>query len=127
MGCLPVVKDLLDWAERSGKIPLTEEAVRNLAPHMEEDPMVVNHLLWAFFQSNLVGAAKEIFDNVSEFQGLEVWRRLCDKINVFGENRRDELYEKVRHPRGTNKFEEVGRVIEEWDTSQRLFVLAGGS
>ena len=127
MGCLPVVKDLLDWAERSGKIPLTEEAVRNLAPHMEEDPMVVNHLLWAFFQSNLVGAAKEIFDNVSEFQGLEVWRRLCDKINVFGENRRDELYEKVRHPRGTNKFEEVGRVIEEWDTSQRLFVMAGGS
>ena len=23
MGCLPIAKDLLDWAERSGKTPLT--------------------------------------------------------------------------------------------------------
>ena len=52
--------------------------------------------------------------------------RFFDKINVFCENRRDELYEKVRHPRGINKFEEVGRVMEEWDASQMLFVEAGG-
>ena len=51
MGCLPITKDLLDWAERPGKTPLIAEAVPSLAPHMEEDPMVVNHLLWAFFQS----------------------------------------------------------------------------
>ena len=29
------------------------------------------------------------------------------QINVFGENRRDEMYEKVRHPRGINKFDNM--------------------
>ena len=75
---------------------------------------------------NLVGAAKEIFDNVDFFQGLEVWRRLTAKLNVYGERRRDELAEMVNNPKFTGKVEDMAQVFEAWDTSHRNFVTLGG-
>ena len=43
-----------------------------LGPHMDEDTAVVNHLLWGFFNSNLVGAALEVLNHVDRFNGLDV-------------------------------------------------------
>ena len=44
--------------------------------------MIISHLMWHYFNVNLVGAAKEIFDNVDMHQGIEVWRKISQKINV---------------------------------------------
>ena len=126
VGRLQMVGELLDWAEKAGKTTISKYDVERLQPYYSEDPLVVDHLLWAWLNSNLTGAAREIFCNVAESRGLEVWRRICLKINDRSEVRKDELYEKVRHPVGTKKYDEVAQVIENWDTNQRLYQEAGG-
>ncbi len=126
VGKMPVCKQLLQWAEEFKNVAITMQDVQNLAGWMEEDPGVISHLLWAFFNINLIGEAREIFCNVEDSHGLEVWRRVCNKINDKGERRRDELYEAIHHPKGTHKCEDVAKVLEEWDTNQRLFREAGG-
>ena len=126
MSRCPIVKQLLQWAEDFKKETVTAQHVEALWYYMDEDPSVVNHLLWAFFNVNLTAAAREIFCNVEDFNGLEVWRRIVLKINHKGERRRDELFDLVQHPKGTDKCEEVAAVMEDWDTNQRVFVEAGG-
>ena len=126
VGRLPVCKQLLQWAEDYKANVITMQNVQELDGWIEENPMIVNHLLWAFFNVNLVGEAREIFCNVEDSHGLEVWRRISNKINDRGERRRDELYEAIHHPKSTNKCEDVAKVLEEWDTNQRLFREAGG-
>ena len=97
-GFLPVVKPLLEWAEGFGKAQIAQSDVEKLRPHFDEDPVIISHLMWNYFEANLVGAAKEIFDNVEMYQGLEVWRKISQKINVWGERRRDEFAEVVNNP-----------------------------
>ena len=82
--------------------------------------------MWNFFNANLVGPAKEIFDNVDMYQGLEVWRKITQRINVWGERRRDELAEIVNNPKFTGKVEDMAKVLEAWDTSHRHYVAVGG-
>ena len=94
-------------AENSGKTPISLQDVERIRPSFEEDPVVMSHLMWNYFNVNLVGAAKEIFDNVDFFQGLEVWRRLTETLNVWGERRRDELAEIVNNPKFTGKVEDM--------------------
>ena len=126
MSRCPIAKYLLQWAEDFKKEKITMEHVQNLDPIMGENPMITDHLLWAFFNVNLVGVAREIFCNVGDFQGLEVWRRINMKINDKGEKTRDELSEKIQNPKGTHKCEETAQVLGKWDTNQRLFMEAGG-
>ena len=66
------------------------------------------------FNSNLVGAAREIFSNVRDPQGFEVWRRVMLNINRTGERRRDELSDLIQRPKGVNKCEEVANIIQDW-------------
>ena len=61
------MRQLLQWAENFGKIPISLQDVENIRPSFEEDLVVVSHLMWNYFNVNLVGAAKEIFDNVDFF------------------------------------------------------------
>ena len=126
MGRLPICKQMLQWAEDFKNIEIKPEDVQKWAGVMEENPLIVSHLLWAFFNVNLVGEAREIFCNVEDSNGFEVWRRVSNRINDRGERRRDELYELIHHPRATTKCEEVAKVLEEWDTNQRLFREAAG-
>ena len=123
---MPAIKKLLNWAEDAGKTPIQVGDVEKLSGYFHDDPLVMDHLLWGYFNANLIGAAREIFCNVPESRGLEVWRRISQKINDRSEVRRDELYELVRHPAGTKKYEEVAQVVETWDTNQRLYNEAGG-
>ena len=122
----PAMGKLLQWAEDFKKTPITADHVMNLRMTMEDDPIVVAHLLWGFFNLNLVGEAREIFSNVEDSHGFEVWRRICNKINVRGENRLDELYEAIHHPKAAAKCSDVASVMEDWDTQQRLYKEAGG-
>ena len=85
MSRCPMTKFLLRWAEDFKKNTILPEHVFALKPFMDEDPMVIDHLLWAYFNLNLTGQAREIFCNVGDFQGLEVWRRVSMKINDKGE------------------------------------------
>ena len=73
-----------------------------------------------------MSVAKEIFDNVDMYQGLEVWRKITQRINVWGERRRDELAEIVNSSKFIGKVEDMAKVLEAWDTSHRHYVAVGG-
>ena len=127
IGRLPAVKHVLKWAEQHRGKEIATAEVANLRAHMDEDPVVVGHLLWAFFNVNLTDKARDIFCNVEESHGLEVWRRVVSRIDYKGENRLDELYNLIHHPRGVSKCEDVAQALEDWDTNQRLYRNAGGT
>ena len=89
----PTMAHILRWAENRGSSPVTKDDVESFRRWMDEDPHVINHLLWGFMNINFVGAAKEIFSNTDQSNGLEVWRRIHALIYATTERRQDELYE----------------------------------
>ena len=126
LGRAPIMKFLLKWAEDFGTMEITSDAVQGLKMFMDEDPEVMDHLLWAFLNINLTGAAREIFCNCQDSQGLEAWRRINRLIFSRTEQRHDELYKLIHNPRSASNPAEVQAVLEEWTTNQRLFKEIGG-
>ena len=126
LGKIPMMKYLLKWAEDHATAEVTAQGLRGLAPYLDEDPFVINHLLWAFLNVNLTGKAREIFCNVGDSQGFEAWRRINGLIYSMTERRQDELYRVIHNPRSAASPQDVHGVLEEWDTNQRLFRELGG-
>ena len=126
VGVRPPMKYLLTWAERRDKDPITPEALEPLQAWMDEDPVMVGHLLRAFLVVNLTGAALAIHANCGESNGFEVWRRMNQAIFARAERRQDELYTKIHNPRAAANAQDVAAALEEWDTNQRLFGMGGG-
>ena len=93
---------------------------------MDEDPHVINNLLWEFVNLNLTGAAHEIFFNTRQSNGLEVLRKIHALIYAATERRQDELCEKIQHPRPAANAGEVAGAFENWDTNQRMHRRCGG-
>ena len=86
-------------AKKRGAKPITPAILEPLRDWLHEDPVVVSHLLRAFFAINLTGAAKAIHANCPESNGFEVWRRVVDTIHARAERWKDELYTKIHNPR----------------------------
>ena len=126
LGRIPMMKYLLKWAEDQGTNEITLQDLHGLAPHLDEDPAILGHLLWAFLNVNLTGKAREIFCNVGDSQGFEAWRRISGLIYSMTERRQDELYRVIHNPRSAASPQDVHGVLEEWDTNQRLFRELGG-
>ncbi len=126
LGRAPIMKFLLKWAEDFGTMEITSDAVQGLKMFMDEDPEVMDHLLWAFLNINLTDAAREIFCNCQDSRGLEAWRRINRLIFSRTEQRHDELYKLIHNPRSASNPAEVQAVLEEWTTNQRLFKEIGG-
>ena len=104
---------VLKLAEIRGNVPVTREAVGESRGWMDEDPHVIEHLLWGFLDLNLTGAAREIFCITGQSQGFEVWRTIHALIYAKTERRRDELYAKIHHPKAAAHAGEVPRAFEE--------------
>ena len=77
------IKKLLEWAEQHDGTEVKDEKIEELRPYMDEDPVVISHLLWAFLGINLTGSAKEMYRNAPGSNGLEVWRRLFKHIYML--------------------------------------------
>ena len=45
------MKHLLAWAERHGIVPISESEVEARRRHLDECPVVISHLLWAFLRT----------------------------------------------------------------------------
>ena len=86
----PIMFHVLKWAETRGNAPITREAVEDLKGWTDEDPLIIDHLMWGFLHLNLTGAAREIFCNTCHSQGVEVWRKIHVLIYSKTERRRDE-------------------------------------
>ena len=84
---VPVMGAVLKWVEDHGGQPVTEQGIMRLTTCLDEDPFIVNHLLWAFLNINLTAKAREIFCNVSDSQGFEAWRRVHRHIFSTTERR----------------------------------------
>ena len=54
-GLIPAIRPLLQWAENFGKTPIILRDVERLRPSFEEDPVVISHLMWNYFNVNLGG------------------------------------------------------------------------
>ena len=50
LGRVPMMGCLLKWAEDHGGNNVTMEGIQQLINFLDEDPFVINHLLWAFPQ-----------------------------------------------------------------------------
>ena len=94
----PMMAHILRWAENRGSNPVTKSGVESVRLWMDEDPHVINHLLWGFMNINLVGAANEIFSNTEQSNGLEVWRRIHALICATTERRQEEHYRNIHNP-----------------------------
>ena len=79
----PMMACILRWAEGRGNNPVTSDSVESLRRRMDEDPHVINHLLWGFMNLNLTGAAHEIFSNTGQSNGVEVWRKMHALIYIY--------------------------------------------
>ena len=82
---------ILRWAEGRGNNPVTRDAVESFKRWMDEDPHVIDHLLWRFLNLNLAGAARGIFSNTCFSNGLEVWRKIHALIFAATERRQGDL------------------------------------
>ena len=98
---------LLSWAEKHGTTPISRMALESLRPHLDEDPVLISHALWAYLNVNLVSAAKEIFNNTAESNGFEVWRKINLLIFPRNELRRDELYGRIHAPRAATGLADI--------------------
>ena len=117
---------ILKCAEGRANNPVTKDNVESFRRWMDEDPHVMNHLLWEFVNLNLTGAAHEIFSNTGQSNGLEVLRKIHALIFVAIERRQDELYEKINNPKLAANASEVAGALENWNTNQRLHRGCGG-
>ena len=123
---VPMMKYMLKWAEDFGTVVITPMNVMSMSMYLDEDPMIMNHLLWSFLNVNLTDAAREIFCNVPDSEGFEAWRRIHCHIYCRTERRRDELYRQIHDPKSANNAQDVAGMLEEWDTNQRLHRNLGG-
>ena len=121
LGKVPMMGPILKWVEEHGSQPVTEAGIVGLMMKLDEDPFIVNHLLWAFLNINLTSKAREIFCNVNDSQGFEAWRRIHRHIFSTTERRQDELYHIIHNPKVAHSPQEVHGVLEDWDTNQRLY------
>ena len=126
LGRVPMMKWVLKWAEDFGNNFIDPTHIQSLRNYLDEDPDVLNHLLWAFLNINLTAKAREIFCNVPDSQGLEAWRRIHCHIYSKSERRVDELYQAIHHPKAAPNPQDVSAVLEEWDTNQRVYAELGG-
>ena len=127
VGRIPILKWLLKWAEDFGVEAVTKERIMSLYGYIDEDPGTVNHLLWAYLSVNLTKGAREIFSNVDDSNGLEVWRRMHKHIFSKNESRRAGFYRLIHNPRAAKGPADVPSALEEWDTNQRLYRQVGGT
>ena len=70
VGRVPLMRQLLQWAEDHGAAEIVNGEVEALGPYADESPSILSHLPWAFLGVNLTGDAREIFGNVPDSQGL---------------------------------------------------------
>ena len=76
---------------------------------------------------NFPGEAIEAFRNEQVFNGLDVWSKLLHKISDENPARNNEILTLISNPPKTNKFEELHRVFESWETNLRLYPEWGGA
>ena len=122
----PKMHDILQWVEQRGSQTITTMDASALQLWIEDDVLVISHLLWGYLNICLTGEALEIFRNVQVSNGLEVWRRLA--VNIADKNpaRKDDLLNLISNPAKTNNIDEVDKVLESWDTNLRIYRELGG-
>ena len=122
----PTIFKILDWAEKQRNTTISNELALSLQPWLDDDILVISHFLWGFFNVNLTGSAFEIFSNVPISNGLDVWRRLMNKVNDKSPARKDELLHLINNPGKTSKCEDMDKLLESWDTNLRIYRELGG-
>ena len=72
IGQYPKMFDILNWAEQQRNSTITTELAQSLQPWVDDDILIISHLMWGFLNVNLTDSAFEIFSNVPISNGLDV-------------------------------------------------------
>ena len=118
--------DIFNWAEQQRNTTITTELAQSLQPWVDDDILIISHLMWKFLNVNLTDSAFEIFSNVPISNGLDAWRRIMNKVNDKSPARKDELLTLINSPGKATKCEDVDKLFESWDTNTRIYRELGG-
>ena len=71
--------------------------------------------LWGFLNLNLIGKAKQTFDNIRGLEAFEAWRRILKLVRDRAAVRKITLNDKVHRPDEAKRLSDVPTALEEWD------------
>ena len=75
---------MFKWVEslESMTVVMSELPAMQRMCGLKNVPVTLGNHLWAYLSMNLVGDAKQVFDNTESPNGFEVWRRLVTHVHA---------------------------------------------
>ena len=112
---------LLRIAEASEDTAVSNEMMKVMtAPWLSADRLQsLSYEFWGFLNFNVIGQARQVFENAGDLQGFEAWRKLVKLVRSRAEIRKLELSDKVRRPMEAKKLSEMTHALEVWEAGGR--------
>ena len=132
MSRLPVIKDLIDWAERQDTKEINSQTLMiaqqsgELSNPGQVDMTRLSQCIWGFLNNCVTGEARSFFDGADVLNGLDAWRRLVTDIHKNRWVRREQLRNLVRHIPKINKLEDIVAACTTFDNNIKLYQEASG-
>ena len=127
----PVLKEILEFAEREDMEEVTFERFRAAAGHAltEEQMQTVNAGIWGFLAACLTGSAEALFERADMLNGLDAWRRVVRHIDHGREIHLETLRREMKsiHNRPIRDIHGVEEGIANFENTMYRYIRAGGS
>ena len=95
---VPVLRELLEWAESQNAEAISEAKVIEAASNRltEEQAMAAKAKIWGFLSGCFHGTADKMFRRAECLNGIDVWRRLVRQVDNGREIRLEMLWQEVQ-------------------------------
>ena len=131
IGRAPILKEILEFAEREDMDEVTFERFREAAGHAltEEQMQTVNAGIWGFLAACLTGSAEALFERAEMLNGLDAWRRVVRHIDHGREIHLETLRREMKtiHNRPIRDIHSVEEGIANFENTMYRYIKAGGS
>ncbi len=127
----PVLKDILEWAEKENLDVVTVEMFKQAVgiKMTEEQVLMVNASIWGFLSGALEGTAETMFKRAESLNGLDAWRRMARYIDHGRAIRLETLRREVKtlHLNPIKNLESVEEGIANFENTIHEYEQAGGT
>ena len=131
ISCAPILKELLEWAEKEDMDEITEEKFRQAVGGRltHEQVAMTNAGIWGFLSNGISGSAEATFKRAPSLNGLDAWRRMARFIDHGRGIRLETLRREVKmlHMRPIKNLEGVEQGITEFENTLIEYAQAGGT
>ena len=117
------MRPILEWAEAQQDNAITERSLIEFVtgrhgsayqPMMDADAIRLSKELWSFLNLNIVGKARNTFDNGPILEGFEAWRRIVVPIAPRTMGKKHELHSKVHSPGKAARLSDLENHLENF-------------